>query len=369
MKWTIRLGKVFGIELSMHATFLLLLFFVAVSQYRAVGTVAGAVSGVAFMLAVFSIVVLHELGHAVTAMRFGVHTRDIILLPIGGVARLDRMPERPLHELLVAIAGPAVSVGLALLLALVAQMLSQPLSADWSQPLTFHTVLGRLVWVNVSLAVFNLIPAFPLDGGRVLRATLAMRMNYVSATQTAARVGRSIALVLGTLGLFVNPMITLIAVFIWITAAAEAGSVEATALLKGTTVRQAMVTQFESLPTTATLAEAAERLLAGAQVDFPVLEDGRLAGILTRTGLIAGLARGGQQVLVRDAMVSAFESATPGEALDAVLARLRVHVTHTAPVLDEGRVIGLLTLDNVGELLAVRGALRTGLNAGAGLPA
>jgi len=185
-----------------------------------------------------------------------------------------------------------------------------------------------------------------------------MRMDYVRATQVAARIGQRLAFVLGAVGLFVNPMLTVIAVFIWITAAAEAGSVETTAILKGETVHRAMVTQFESLLTTATLADAAERLLAGAQVDFPVLDDGRVVGVLTRTGLIAGLARGGPRVLVSDVMVSTFESAVPGEALDAALARLRVNATHTAPVLDEGRVIGLLTLDNVAELLAVRGAVR-----------
>jgi Zn-dependent protease len=238
VKWTFRLGTVFGIELRMHATFPLLLLFVAVSQYRAVGTLAGAASGVAFMLAIFGIVVLHELGHALTALRFGVRTRDIILLPIGGIARLERMPERPLHQLLVAIAGPAANVVLALLLTLLAVTLAHPIAADWTQPLSGQTVLGRLIGVNISLALFNLIPAFPLDGGRVLRALLAMRTDYVRATQSAARIGQRLAFVLGAVGLFINPTLTLIAVFIWMTAAAEAGSVEAAALLKGETVRR-----------------------------------------------------------------------------------------------------------------------------------
>src|ERR1051326_6394055 len=194
MKWSWRIGRIAGIGLYMHVTFLIMLIWVTASYYMVRRNWAEAVVGLLFILALFGIVVLHELGHALTARRFGIRTRDITLLPIGGVARLERMPDDPKEELLVALAGPAVNIVLA---ALFFAALLVVKGSPWVGNLAAvgGSFVAKLMWVNVGLAVFNLLPAFPMDGGRVLRALLAIRMNHVRATQIAANVGQAMALI------------------------------------------------------------------------------------------------------------------------------------------------------------------------------
>jgi Zn-dependent protease len=210
-----RLGTIAGIGVNVHSTFLLLLGFIALSQLLASGAEAAVIELVSVGV-LFGIVVLHELGHALAARRFGIATRSITLYPIGGVARLERMPERPIQEILVAGAGPAVNVALA------ASAYGLGTLAGVG---SFSWIVSRFVLINVVLAVFNLLPAFPMDGGRVLRALLALRSDYVAATRRAAAVGRVLAVALGILGLFFNPMLILIAVFIWMAGRAEEQSV------------------------------------------------------------------------------------------------------------------------------------------------
>jgi Zn-dependent protease len=217
--WSWKLGQVAGIDIYMHGTFLILLAWVGVSHYLQRHHLADAGASVVFILALFAIIVLHELGHALTARHYGICTREITLLPIGGVARLERMPADPKQELVVALAGPAVNVALAALLAGIVTPTAwrdvQWIGGDF---------LSKLLWVNVSLAVFNIIPAFPMDGGRALRAVLAMRMDYVRATQIAAHIGQGLALVFGLVGLFSNPFLVFIALFVWMGAASEASA-------------------------------------------------------------------------------------------------------------------------------------------------
>jgi Zn-dependent protease len=236
MKWSWRIARVAGIDLYVHATFVLLLAWVAFQEWvHGLGAIAGAMI---YIMALFAIVVLHELGHALTARRYGIHTRDIILLPIGGLARLERMPRNPRQELLVALAGPAVNVALAILLYVIVRITgplpSFDLLYDFDIITSIRSFLYQLVFVNVVLALFNLLPAFPMDGGRVLRALLAMRMrNYAKATSIAARIGRVMAVLLALAGLygFRNPFWVLIALFVWMGARAEAAAVQATATL------------------------------------------------------------------------------------------------------------------------------------------
>lgn len=292
MKWSWRVGRIAGIDVYVHSTFLLLLGWVASFYYLERHRVADAVSGLIFIVTLFGIIVLHELGHALTARRFGIQTRDITLLPIGGVARLERMPDDPKQELLVALAGPAVNAVLAILLLLLLIPLSG-LGRLTNVTLVGGPFLVRLFWVNVGLALFNLLPAFPMDGGRVLRAILAMRMNYVNATQLAAHVGQAFALALGLAGLFGNPFLIFIALFVWIGAAQEAAMVQMKAVLAGIPVQQVMITDYEALSPQDHLDKAIERILAGFQQDFPVVANNRVVGVLTRKNLVEQLAKHG----------------------------------------------------------------------------
>ena len=262
MKWSWRLGRFAGIDVYVHATFLMLLAWMAVSYYLPRQSMTDVVNGLAFILALFAIVILHEFGHALTARRFGIRTRDVTLLPIGGVARLERMPEDPRQELLVALAGPGVNVVLAGILLLVL-VPTATLEAVNEIRLVGGHFLSKLLWINVSLAAFNLIPAFPMDGGRVLRALLAMRMDYVRATQVAASVGQALAIVFGFIGLLYNPFLVFIALFVWMGAASEASMVQMKSALGGIPVSKAMIADFRSLRPTDSLEQAIEHVLAG----------------------------------------------------------------------------------------------------------
>ena len=357
MKWSWKLGQVAGIGVYMHATFLLLIGWVALSHWLEDGTLAVVLAGVAFILALFTCVVLHELGHALTARRFGIKTRDITLLPIGGVARLERMPDQPIQELWVALAGPAVNVVIAALLFVGLQITLglEPLS---QLSVTRGSFWERLMMVNVSLVLFNLIPAFPMDGGRVLRALLALRMEYTRATQVAASIGQGLAFLLGFIGLFTNPFLLFIAFFVWIGAAQEASMVQMKSALGGIPVSRAMLTDFRTLSLHDSLARAVELILSGSQQDFPVVSDEQVIGVLTRGDLLAALTQRGQGALVRDVMRREFQTVDSFEMLEKAFARLQDCDCHTLPVTHNGRLVGLVTMDNVGEILMIQAALR-----------
>lgn len=356
MKWSWRLGRIAAIDVYVHVTFLLLLAWVGMQHYFIRRSLADVGNGLIFIIAIFGIVVLHELGHALTARRFGIATRDITLLPIGGIARLERMPEDPKQELLVALAGPAVNVALALLLLLV---LGPSQVGGFDRMSTVEGgMLVRLFWINVVLAGFNMLPAFPMDGGRVLRAVLAMYTDYVNATQTAAHIGQALALVFGFFGLFFNPFLVFVALFVWMGASAEAGMVQVKSALGGIPVRRAMITDFQTLSPGETLQKAVEHFLSGFQQDFPVVEDGRLIGILRQPDLMRALALKGLEAPVSEAMEREFQIADPAEMLDTALLRLQNCGCHSLPVLRNGMLLGMLTMENVGELIMFQSAAR-----------
>jgi Zn-dependent protease/CBS domain-containing protein len=357
MKWSWRIGKIAGIDVYVHATFLILLAWIGLGEFFRSGDLGKVAVSVGFMLTVFFIVVLHELGHALTARRFGIKTKDIVLLPIGGVARLEKMPENPRHEILVGLAGPAVNVVLALALGAIVSALSG-LDTIFRVDVLGDTFLPRLVWVNVFLAVFNLIPAFPMDGGRVLRAMLALRMDRVRATQIAAHLGQGLALLMGLLGLFFNPVLVFIALFIWMGAAEESAMTQMSSALHGIPVEHAMVTEFHVLRSDDGLDIPTARILAGFQADFPVVDGQRVVGVLTREDLFKALADRGAEGRVADAMQTQFQVAHPGESLEGALARLQDCACRSMPVLVGDRLVGMVTMDNVSELLMVQTALR-----------
>lgn len=356
MKWSWKIGSYRGIAVYMHATFLILIGFVVLSHWTAGQSLSKTLEGVGFILALFGCVLLHEFGHALMAARFGIHTKDITLLPIGGLARLERMPEEPLQELWVALAGPAVNVVIAAALFAWLQ-LSATLAPFEQLTVTSGPFLERLMVVNVILVVFNMLPAFPMDGGRVLRALLATQMEYTRATQIAASTGQAMALVFGFLGFFFNPFLLFIALFVWIGAAQESSMAQMKSSLGGIPVVHAMITDFETLTPTDPLSHAVARILAGSQQDFPVVEDGRVVGILTRQDLLAGLTRGGDQATVEESMQRDFRTVEAAEMLETAFRRLQQCPCHTVPVLRRGELVGMVTMDNVGEFVAIQAAL------------
>lgn len=354
MRWSLKIGRIAGIDLRMHPTFLLLLVWVAFVEYAAQRTAHAALVGVLFTIAVFVTVVLHELGHSLVARRFGVQTRQITLLPIGGVAQLERIPEEPRRELWIAVAGPVVSLSIAAIL-YVALRVGDIVLPDMPS-FGYGPFVARLMWVNVALAVFNLLPAFPMDGGRIFRAALATRMPYARATRIAARMGQGVAVLLGIAGLLSNPFLMIIAVFVWMGASQEGAEVELRSGLAGYPASAAMVTEYRTLGPDDALGRAAELILAGSQEDFPVVEEGRVTGVLTRQRLLRALAENGPAVPVREAMERDVLIADPSELLSGVLAKLGDRECRTVPLVRNGELMGLLTPENVVDFISLQAA-------------
>jgi Zn-dependent protease len=363
MKNALRIGSVVGIGIYLHWTFVLLIAGIFALYLWQGNTVAAALAGVGMIVALFACVVLHELGHALTARRYGVPTRDITMYPIGGVARLQRMPDAPMQEFWIAVAGPAVNLAIAAVLALVLAATGVPILPAGSLeggligPGT-HPV-AALLWMNLILVGFNLLPAFPMDGGRVLRALLATRLDYARATQIAANIGQGMAILFGFVGVLnFNPVLLFIALFVYIGAQQEAQQAMMRSLTEGISVRQAMLTRFLTLRPDDTLGKAVEELLAGSDQDFPVVDARGIVGVLTRKDLMRALAQHG-----RDAPIGAFVSkdcfTVPDTAmLDEAFRRMRETPCTTIPVTRAGQLVGLLTLENVGELMMVHSALQ-----------
>jgi len=356
MKWSWKLGTFAGIDVFIHATFLLIIGWVGFSYWQQTGTLAGTLEGILFTLLLFSCVVLHEYGHALTARRYGIKTRDITLYPIGGVARLERMPDKPIQELWVALAGPAVNVFIAAIL-FGWLLLSNTLEPLANLSVTSGSLIERLMLVNLSLVLFNLIPAFPMDGGRVLRALLALRLEYTRATQIAASIGQGMALVLGFIGLFSNPFLLFIAFFVWIGAGQEASMVQMKSALAGIPVGRLIITNYQSLSPQDTLGRAIDLILSGSQTDFPVVENNVVVGVLTRNDIITALTRQDRSAPIATIMRRDFQVVDANEMLEPAFARLQACDCHTMPVTYNGQLVGLLTADNVGEFLMIQAVM------------
>jgi Zn-dependent protease/CBS domain-containing protein len=370
MRWSFKIARIAGIDVRIHATFFLLLGFVAYFAGHRAGASWG-LNAVLIWLLVFLCVLLHELGHALAAKAYGIPTVDITLYPIGGVARMERMPEKPVQELVVAIAGPLVNVVIIIVLGAVlfatggldlTAIVNDPNSLTGGNEgnAGLRVLLQILFWTNIVMVIFNLIPAFPLDGGRVLRALLATRMEYALATRVAAGIGQGLALALGIFAAFTGQiLLILIAIFIYMAAESEAAVVQMRSVTAGLPVSSAMMTRFDTLDHRSTLNQAIDVLLGTSQHEFPVLDDnGGFAGLLTKHDLLVALRNGGADTLVTDVMVKGLPTVLPQTSLDRALDFVRQAGVAALPVLDNtGRLVGLFTPENVSELLMVRTAL------------
>lgn len=352
--WAWRIASVAGIPIRLHFTFLLFLLWVGLA-----GRHGGSGLGIGFVLAIFACVVLHELGHSLVALRYGIPVSSITLYPIGGVAMIEKRPT-PKQELWIAVAGPAVNVVIALLLFLVTGMphLSQEgalLNGGGGGGL--NAFLGRLMLFNIWMVAFNMLPAFPMDGGRVLRAILAHYTSPEKATAIAASVGQFLAILLGIWAVFSGQWLMMfIAFFVFIGAGQEAFSYKQASLIEGVSVSEVMITDVRTLTGGTTLKEAADVLLDTSQHDFPVVHSGEVQGVLTRNGLLRALSQEGPGAYVAGAMEREFAFAGPDDDLGELLPRLQ---TLAGPliVLEPGpdrRLLGIVTGENVQEFFAVR---------------
>ena len=358
MNWSVKLGRVFGIDIKMHLTFLLILVWGAFMY----GGSAGPLYGVIVTLSLFALVLLHELGHSLAAMMYGIPVRDITLLPIGGVARLERMPEKPVQELVVALAGPAVNVVLAAVLLPVVAALSLGQSMAFSlNMLTEPGLLGLLAFLlsaNVSLAVFNMIPAFPLDGGRVLRATLGFFTNYAQATRVAATVGRYLAIGLGIVAITMGQIwLTMIALFIFFAGGQEAQAVEARTVLRTAKAGQALSGETVALSPQATVGQAASMLLSVRQPEVVVLDpvSGNLLGITSRRKIVQAMQAGQWYRRVTEIMEQArnIPRVALSTPLDEVQDKLAQTSSRIVAVYDGLHFKGLITTDDIYRMFSL----------------
>lgn len=354
---TVGVVRIAGVPVRFHFTFLLLLVFLVV-----VGAGSGSTgwSYVLYVLALFGSVLLHELGHAIVSRRYGIRTLEIVMFPIGGVARLERNP-RPREELWISIAGPAVNFVIAgAIVGTLAQLGGLPSLASLEDPAA-ATLWVKIAGGNLVLAIFNLLPAFPMDGGRILRSLLALRRPEEEATRIAAAAGRFLAIALGLYGLLsMNFLLVFIAFFVYLGAAQEGTLAVGRLYMQGAPVRSAMVTDFRTLSHGDTIRDAANLLLATSQQDFPVVHGEQVVGMLSRTALLKALASEGPEAYVAGAMDRDFVRVSPN--IDLVEALPLLGQSKACALVMEGdRLVGLLTNENLAEYILVR---RFGLRPG-----
>lgn len=341
--------RIFGVPIRLHFTFILLLIFIITLGIRGGES---TLFNVIYILALFTSVLLHELGHVGVSRNYGIRTLEIVMYPIGGLARLERSP-KPHEELWIALAGPAVNVLISA--ALYAYLGYMKATVDWHSLATptDANLLARIAVGNLVLAAFNMIPAFPMDGGRVLRALLARWQPEDKATQMAAAAGRTIAILFGLYGLLsMHFMLVFIALFVYLGATQEASAVVGRSLTEGIAVQSAMITDYRTLEHGATVRDAANMLLATSQQDFPIVLGEQVMGLLGRNALLRGMAVDGPDAYIAGIMDRTFARVAPGTSLTEALPLLGQ--SSCVLVMEEERLLGLLTRENVSEFLMLR---------------
>jgi Zn-dependent protease len=360
MKWSISFGKVAGIRILMHWTFLLLLAWIVISEASRGSDTATILLTVAYVLCIFLCVILHEFGHALTARRYGIETRKVTLLPIGGLASMERMPEKPQQELLVAVAGPAVNVVIALILLLVGSFglsdMFDPGNMESLANITPQNFLYALCLINIILVLFNAIPAFPMDGGRVLRALLSFGMERTKATDIAAKLGQVIGVLFILLGFFGNFLLMLIGVFVMAGAYSENIMVQQIELLKGHKVKEAIMTNYTLLGPEDTINTAVDKLLAGSENNFVIASDGKVKGVLTKEQLVESLKNKNNNLQLSQIMNSDVVSFQIDDLLTDALMKIQRDKSRQRlyPVLEKESLTGVIDMENLQEFIMTR---------------
>lgn len=359
--WSLRAGKFFGIEVFIHWTFWILIGWIFLMHWQMGHSLTGGFWGALFISALFLCVVLHEFGHALMGRRFGVVTKDITLYPIGGIASFETLPEKPYQELLVGLAGPSVNLIIALVLWVYLKISGQlpDLSAmSNSQDMLQTPFLFNLFFANLVLAVFNLIPAFPMDGGRVLRAVLSFFTNRTKATRIAASIGQFLAIIFVFLGFFYNFWLVFIGLFIYLGAGGEAAYERMKSTLTGLRVKDALIRRFTVLKSDDTLNQAVDALLNSQETEFVITDNEKPVGLLTRNEIIKGLSEQGKEAPVSSFMNPNFFVVSSDTKLQDFLAQVLEKGHSIALVMDGDSLQGLIDRENLEEKLLIQEALR-----------
>lgn len=346
---SIQIGRVFGIPVRLHITFVLLIGFIGLAGLMT-GGISRAVWSMLSIVALFACVVVHELAHSLVARAYGVRVESITLLPIGGVAAMEDMPRKPHEEAVMAIAGPLASFSIAAGLYAVIKVL------HYAGPIAYggQPWLVMLMHTNILIGGFNLLPAFPMDGGRVLRAVLALHMDHVQATNIAVSLGQALAVVMGLSAILIPGMslwLVLIAIFIFVGAGQEGQQVRTQAILERISAGQAMITRFETLDRSTPLGTALAYATQGYQHDFPVVEGDTIVGIVTRQDLLAGLHHLGAQHTVGEVMTTDVCQVPPEANMADVFRRIARGGCRIVLVRESDRIVGLVTPESFHDQL------------------
>ncbi len=361
MKWSLYVGKISGIKILIHWTFLILvLWIVQVQVVEGHGT-NEILLNIALLFAVFACIVLHELGHALTAKRYNIKTRNITLLPIGGLAQMESLPEKPLQELFVAVMGPVVNIGISLILFIILKLSDTFPSSLNNINLTETNFWFQLFSINLFLALFNFIPAFPMDGGRVLRALLSLKFTRVKATRIAAYTGQFIAILFVFFGFSYNPMLVFIGFFIFLGAGAEVKAEETRSALGSIKVSDVLMHHYSILKPDESLSRAVDLLLDGQEHSFIVKENDEVKGTLSRKEIIEGLSKFGKNIPVERVMQSKVTSLKPGDLLRDIMQKFSDNSEALIPVLEGKKIVGVLDLENISEFVQIQNALSKGV--------
>lgn len=347
MRWSLPFGRIFGIPIRVHLTFLLLLAFIWYVESSVQGPWAGFYS-LLFWTLIFVCVFLHELGHSLVAQSYGLTIASIVLLPIGGVSQITDIPRDPIKEVAITIAGPAVNFLLAGVLLFLGKVLYP--SLQFSEiSLQSGSIIVDLFWANIMLGLFNIVPAYPMDGGRILRGLIAMRKEYVEATKLAANVGKLFAIGFIVAGFFYNWWLILIGIFVFSSANSEAAETVLSSTLENIEVRNLMITDFRTISPDEPLTAVVEKSLHTFQNDFPVVKDGEFVGILTRSSVIESLHHRMHDTLVRDLAKKDFPTILPEATAADALTAMRASGVTVAPVERDGELFGIITIEKLLE--------------------
>lgn len=358
MDRTLTLGKVKGIKISIHWTFLILIVWIIISNFQQQKSGDELVFTLLFILSLFACVILHELGHALTAAGFGLRTQSITLLPIGGVAQMEELPEKPTQELAVAFAGPAVNLIISGILYGIMYLFNLLPNLVDIFFISGENFLFSLFIANIALAVFNLIPAFPMDGGRVLRALLSYRLGRDKGTRIAALTGEIIAIGFVGIGIFYNPVLVFVGIFVYLGARTESSYVHSKSILSDYMVKDMLITKYDTVSSQDTIGAAAKLLLAVQAKDFLVSEGNKITGTLNRDAIIYALSERGGNSLVREAMNQNFISFNLQDTADKVYRETLKTRQSIFPVYENENLIGVVDTDNLTEFLLINEAQR-----------